>query len=70
MANYRVLVGVNYRDQRAEPGDVVDDLPRSSVGWLRDQGKIELVGKESLVQELEPELDEYEVAGDDEEEEA
>lgn len=39
---YRVLVGVNYlpkgkgdKERRAEPGDVVDDLPTSVVPiWL------------------------------------
>jgi hypothetical protein len=47
MPKYRVLVGLNYppNDKRAEPGDVVDDLPPGSVGWLLDAGAIEPVGK-------------------------
>ncbi len=44
MAKYRVLVGINYPpDKRAEPGDVVIDLPQKSVSWLVDQGYIEAV---------------------------
>jgi hypothetical protein len=43
--SYRVLVGVNYLpngkgkdEKRAEPGDVVDDLPPSVVAtWLEQQ---------------------------------
>lgn len=39
---YRVLVGLDYPPaKRAEPGDVVGDLPESSVKWLRKQGLIE-----------------------------
>lgn len=39
---YRVLVGLDYPPaKRAEPGDVVSDLPDSSVKWLRKQGLIE-----------------------------
>lgn len=41
MANYRVIVGVDYAGKRAEPGAIVSDLPGSSVGWLLDQGIIE-----------------------------
>lgn len=44
---YRVLTGMDYPttkgNKRAEPGDVVDDLPRKSVGWLLSQGHIEKV---------------------------
>lgn len=41
---YRVNVGINYPpDRRAEPGDVVDDIPGSSVAWLLEDGVIELV---------------------------
>ena len=55
MASYRVLVGLNYRDKRVEPGDVVDDIPRSAVSWLKAQGKIELVsGRELLEVDEEP----------------
>lgn len=28
-------------DRRAEPGDVVDDLPGKSIKWLTEQGLIE-----------------------------
>ena len=40
---YRVLVGINYPpgDKRAEPGDVVSDLPDHSVKDLLRQGVIE-----------------------------
>lgn len=34
--------GVSYKSKRAEPGDVVDDLPRESIKWLREQGYVEL----------------------------
>jgi hypothetical protein len=46
MAKYRVtggadgLSGISYKDKRAEVGDVVDDLPRESIKWLREQGYI------------------------------
>lgn len=44
MAQYRVLIGLNYPpDRRAEPGDLVDDLPGKSVKWLTDQGSIQAV---------------------------
>lgn len=40
---YRVLVGINYppNDKRAEPGEVVDDIPPSSIRWLLQDGIIE-----------------------------
>jgi hypothetical protein len=45
MSNYRALVGLDYPPgKRAEPGDVVDDLPEKSVKWLIRDGKIEEVG--------------------------
>ena len=44
MAQYRVLVGLDYPPaRRAEPGDVVDDIPGKSVRWLVSQGLIERV---------------------------
>lgn len=46
---YRIKVGLNYppNDKRAEPGDIVDDIPPGSLGWLLDAGVIEPVdGKE------------------------
>lgn len=42
---YRVLVGLNYPaaglDKRAEPGDIVTDLPAKSITWLLADGYIE-----------------------------
>jgi hypothetical protein len=39
---YRVNQGIDYPpDRRAEPGDLVDDLPADSIPWLLDQGTIE-----------------------------
>jgi hypothetical protein len=44
---YKVNVGLNYTVNgelvRAEPGEVVSDIPSGSVGWLKDQGLIEPV---------------------------
>lgn len=40
---FRVLVGLNYGDKRAEPNEVVDDLPPRSVKWLLEQDCIEPV---------------------------
>lgn len=41
MASYKVLVGIDYGDKRAEVGDIVSDLPAKSVSWLKEQGLIE-----------------------------
>jgi hypothetical protein len=38
---YRVLVGINYGSKRAEPGDVVGDLPVSQIEALIAMGAIE-----------------------------
>lgn len=44
MASYKVLTGIEYPpNKRAEAGDVVSDIPASSVKWLLDQGIIEVV---------------------------
>jgi hypothetical protein len=44
---YRVLTGINYPtargSRRAEPDDIVTDLPPKSVPWLLEQGHIEKV---------------------------
>jgi len=40
---YRVVTGLNYKDKRAEPGDIVTDLPARSTKWLLDQGHIQRV---------------------------
>lgn len=50
MTKYRALNGLNYPnpkggEHRAEPGDVVDNLPAKSVPWLLRQGHIEEVGE-------------------------
>lgn len=45
---YTVKVGINYPtskgEVRAEPGDVVTDIPSRSVGWLLECGAIEPKG--------------------------
>lgn len=42
---YKILTGMTYPtpkgEKRAEPGDVVSDLPAKSVEWLLRQGHIE-----------------------------
>lgn len=49
MTSYKVLTGLNYPadkggdEKRADPGDVVTDLPTKSVKWLLDGGHIEPV---------------------------
>lgn len=39
---WKVLVGVNYapNDRRAEPGEIVDDLPAADAPWMLEQGLI------------------------------
>ena len=38
---YLVHVGIDYPPlQRAEPGDTVTDLPKTSIPWLLAQGAI------------------------------
>lgn len=50
--SYRVLVGLNYppngkgAERRAEPGDVVDDLPAAAVAWLLEDSSIAELDKE------------------------
>jgi hypothetical protein len=40
---YRVLIGLNYppNDTRAEPGDIVDNIPPGSLAWLLKAGALE-----------------------------
>ena len=45
MANYKVLVGMDYAGKRAEAGDIVADIPAKSAPWLLEQGMIEAVDK-------------------------
>jgi len=41
---YKVLTGLSYPpNKRAEPGDVVSDLPKKSILWLVKRGYIKLV---------------------------
>ena len=53
MARYRITggptgdAGLDYKAKRAEVGDIVEDLPRDSIKWLREQGYVEVVGKDS-----------------------
>lgn len=41
--SYRVIVGISYRDRRAEPGDVVTDLEPGEIEWMLADGVIEEV---------------------------
>lgn len=45
MTSYRILAGIEYgkEGKRAEPGDVVADLPKSAIPWLIECGAIEAV---------------------------
>jgi hypothetical protein len=45
VAKYKVLLGINYPDGkggelRAEPGDVVSDLPDKTAKWMERDGVI------------------------------
>jgi hypothetical protein len=44
-SRYKVLAGLDYisggKYRRVEAGEVADDIPGESVGWLREQGLIE-----------------------------
>jgi hypothetical protein len=55
MAKYRVLVGVEYATRRAEPGEIVDDIPAKSIKWLREQGLIEAVDAKGAIVETDDE---------------
>jgi hypothetical protein len=42
MPKFLVKQGINYPpNKRAEPGDVVDDLPKESLAWLKRDGVVE-----------------------------
>ena len=46
MAKYRVLQGIDYPpNKRAEIGDVIEDLPATSIKWLLEVGAIEDASK-------------------------
>lgn len=42
---YLVRNGINYEvdgvEKRAEPDELVDDLPEKAIGWLLEQGHID-----------------------------
>lgn len=63
MANYKVHTGIDYADKRAEPGDVISDLPNSSTAWLIEQGIIEKIETEKPSSKSEPKSPK---SGDDE----
>lgn len=46
---FKVLIGINYPtkggEKRAEPGDVVDDIPKVDQKWLLEHGAIEPVAE-------------------------
>ena len=44
MTAHKVLRGISYGSKRAEAGDVVTDIPSSSIKWLTEQGIIEPTG--------------------------
>ena len=46
MPSFRVLTAVQYKGKEALAGDIVDDIPPSSQGWLQEQGHIEKVTPE------------------------
>ena len=51
---YKVLRGITYGKQRAEAGDIVNDIPASSQTWLKEQGIIEEVQAEKPAAKREP----------------
>ena len=57
MAKYRVLQGIDYPpNKRAEIGDVVEDLPATSIKWLLESGAIEDSSKPAKkIEETKPE---------------
>ncbi len=59
MANYKVLVGIDYGNKRAEVGDTVSDIPAKSTSWLLEQNCIELIGDPATVspKKKKPEVD-------------
>lgn len=38
--SYLVALGINYGNRRAEPGDVIDDLPENAIENLLAMGAI------------------------------
>lgn len=54
MPQYKVNVGIDYAGRRAEPGDIIDDLPTRSVKWLLEQGIVEEAAKPEPKTQSEP----------------
>jgi hypothetical protein len=56
MARYRVLLqGIDYPpNKRAEVGDIVEDLPATSIKWLTEIGAIEDADKPAKAKIEEP----------------
>lgn len=48
LPKYLVKAGLDYGAVRKEAGEVAEDIPRQSVGWLLDQGLIEVVIEEAV----------------------
>ena len=51
MATYEIITGVTYAGKRAEPGDIVTDIPSKSAPWLLEQGIIKESKTESKKRE-------------------
>lgn len=56
MAKYRVLVGIDYLDRRAEVDEMVDDVPEQSIDWLIECGAIELVDEAAVPDNIDANL--------------
>jgi len=55
MAQYRALVGIDYPpNKRVEAGEVVSDLPGSSIKWLLESNIIESTDAKSKIKQDEP----------------
>jgi len=55
MAQYRALVGIDYPpNKRVEAGEVVSDLPGSSIKWLLESNIIESTDAKSKIKQEEP----------------
>lgn len=52
--DYKVLRGVTYNGRYAAPGDVINDVPASSVPWLVEQNIIEESQAEKPAAKREP----------------
>lgn len=63
MPQYRITggpdktAGLEYKTKRVEVGDIVEDIPRDSIKWLREQGYIEVVTKSSSDQIADPKVE-------------